>query len=210
MKKMFLPLLLILGLIATASAQSDKYVAAMNKNLALFDSAKTSQDFQNLEASFERIANAEKTQWLPYYYAGLCEANYGFFDPKGDKDAIGTKVLDLAAKADAIQKSDETKAISYMGYILQLLVDPQGRYMTYGQNANKELEEGLKINPNNPRLYYLKGQGILNTPDFMGGGKAPAKPILEKAVELFNVEKPQPLYPSWGKSRAVAALEKCK
>ncbi|PZP48788.1 MAG: hypothetical protein DI598_09390 [Pseudopedobacter saltans] len=193
-----------------ANAQNEKYIAAMKKNLALFDSAKTGQDFQNLAASFERIGNAEKTQWLPFYYAGLSEANYGFIDAKADKDAVGTKTLELAEKADAIQKSDETKAVSYMGYILQLLVDPQGRYMTYGKNAQTQLEEGLKLNPNNPRLYFLKGQGVLNTPEFIGGGKAAAKPILEKAVALFETDKPQPLYPDWGKKLATEALEKCK
>ncbi len=210
MKKFILSLMLLAGITTWANAQSDKYVAAMQKNLALFDSTKTAQDFLNLEGNFERIANAEKNQWLPYYYAGLCEALYGFQDPKADKDAIGAKVLDLAAKADAIQKTDETRVIAYMGYIIQLMVDPQGRYMTYGANAAKELEEGLKINPNNPRLYFMKGQGLLNTPEFVGGGKAVAKPILEKAVALFATDKPQPLYPNWGKDKATEALEKCK
>lgn len=210
MKKIILSLLLITGLSSVVLAQSDKYTSAMKKNLSLFDSAKTGEDFQNLAASFERIGNAEKTQWLPFYYAGLSEANYGFLDTKADKDAVGTKTLELAGKADAIQKSDETKAVSYMGYILQLLVDPQGRYMTYGPKAKTELDDGLKLNPNNPRLYYLQGQGLLNTPEFAGGGKAVAKPILEKAVALFETDKPQPLYPSWGKKLATAALEKCK
>ncbi len=43
----------------------------MKKNLALFDSAKTTADYQTLANTFERIGDAEKTQWLPYYYAGL-------------------------------------------------------------------------------------------------------------------------------------------
>lgn len=210
MKKIIFSLMLLTSIASIAKAQSDKYVPAMQKNLALFDSSKTAEDFLNLEASFERIANAEKTQWLPYYYAGLCEVFYGFRDPKADKDVVGNKALELAGKADAIQKSDETKAVTYMAYIVQLLVDPQNRYMTYGANAKQELESGLQINPNNPRLYFLKGQGLLNTPDFAGGGKTVAKPILEKALALFETDKPQPLYPNWGKKQAEEALEKCK
>jgi hypothetical protein len=35
----------------------------MNKNLALFDSAKTTADYQTMANSFERIAEAEKTQY---------------------------------------------------------------------------------------------------------------------------------------------------
>lgn len=210
MKKVLFSLLLLTGIASIVNAQSDKYAPAMQKNLALFDSAKSPQDYQNLQASFERIANAEKTQWLPFYYAGLTEALYGFSDPKADKDVVGAKVLELAGKADAIQKSDETQVLNYMGYIIQLLVDPQGRYMTYGANANAALATGLKLNPNNPRLYLMKGQGLLNTPEFAGGGKTVAKPILEKAVALFATDKPQPLYPHWGQKQAEEALSKCQ
>ena len=42
------------------------------------------------------------------------------------------------------------------------------------------------------------------------GGKDKAKPVLEKALELFNTEKTQPLYPHWGKNLTEQALEKCK
>ncbi len=60
----------MLGALIT-NAQSDKYEAAMKKTLALFDSAKSTAQFQSVANSFERIGDAEKTQWLPYYYAGL-------------------------------------------------------------------------------------------------------------------------------------------
>jgi len=210
MKKVILSILCIASAATVCHAQSDKYEAAMKKNLAQFDTIQNPQSYLDLEASFERIANAEKTQWLPYYYAGLCETLYGFRDQKADKDAIGNKALELAGKADAIQKNDETQAVYYMAYIVQMLVDPQNRYMTYGANASKALAEGLQINPNNPRLYLLKGQGLLNTPEFVGGGKTVAKPILEKALALFETDKPQPLYPKWGKDQATQALEKCK
>src|SRR5271167_2220270 len=66
--------------------QSDKYIAAMKKNLDLFDSAKTTADFQVVSNTFERIGDAEKTQWLPYYYAGLALSTSGWNDAKVDKD----------------------------------------------------------------------------------------------------------------------------
>ena len=61
-------------------AQSDKYVEAMQKNISLLDAAKTTQDFQTAANAFERIGEAEKTQWLPYYYAGLSLARAGWMD----------------------------------------------------------------------------------------------------------------------------------
>ena len=41
-------------------AQSDKYVDAMKKNLALLDAGKTSADFQASANAFERIGDAER------------------------------------------------------------------------------------------------------------------------------------------------------
>ena len=69
MKKMIFSLVMLVSI--TAMAQSDKYEAAMKKNLAQFDSMKTTADYQSLSAAFERIGDAEKTQWLPYYFSAL-------------------------------------------------------------------------------------------------------------------------------------------
>ena len=58
---------------AAAFSQSDIYVKKMKQNLQLLDSAKTVQDLADVSASFERIGDAEKTQWLPYYYAAYAK-----------------------------------------------------------------------------------------------------------------------------------------
>jgi len=55
---------------AASFAQSEKFTAAMKKNIALIDSAFSRPDaFLELANTFERIGTAEKNQWLPYYYA---------------------------------------------------------------------------------------------------------------------------------------------
>src|SRR6478609_12197543 len=128
-----------IALLVTVSvnAQSDKYADVMKKNLSMFDSAKTSQDFQNLSAAFERIGDAEKTQWLPYYYAGLALTMPGWTDTKLDKDANAEKIKALCDKADGLAKDNADKAeilaIKNMAATQQMLVDPQSRWSTYGQ-----------------------------------------------------------------------------
>jgi hypothetical protein len=206
----------IIALLATVSgyAQSDKYTGAMQKNLARFDSAKTTADYQTLAAAFERIGEAEKTQWLPYYYAGLALTTAGWMDSKLDKDANGEKTKALCDKADALTSDNADKAeilsIRNMATTQQMLVDPQSRWMSYGQEADGYLKKGIQLNANNPRLYYLEGAGIFGTPEQFGGGKAKAKPILEKAVALYNAEKVKPLYPDWGKKQAEEMLAQCQ
>ena len=208
MKSVIFSLMMLTGL--AANAQSDKYVEAMKKNLALFDSAKTTADYQTLANTFERIGEAEKTQWLPYYYAGLALATSGWNDPNVDKDANSTRINTLCDKAAALDNNSEIFALRNMSATQQMMVDPQTRWQTYGMQASQDLEEGLKMNPDNPRLYYLRGESIFNTPPAFGGGKDKAKPVFEKALVLFKADKPKPLYPNWGMQRTEEQLAKCQ
>lgn len=205
-------LITVIALLASISgfAQNERYFAAMKKNLAMFDSSKTTADYQALSAAFERIGDAEKTQWLPYYYAGLALATAGWGDQNLNKDDNATKIKALCDKADAIAKSSEIFEIRNMAATQQMMVDPQSRYMTYGQEAGKALTSGMAVNPNNPRLYYLQGMSIFNTPEAFGGGKAKAKPVFEKAVALFKSEEVKPLYPKWGQKQAEDMLAQCQ
>jgi hypothetical protein len=193
-----------------ASAQSERFVAAMKKNITLMDSAKTTADFQNVANAFERIGDAEKTQWLPYYYAGLAMTRIGWMDQKLDKDANADKIKALCDKAEAIDKNAEICTIRNMAATQQMMVDPQTRWQTYGVEASTALQKGMQLDPNNPRLYYLQGMSLFNTPEQFGGGKDKAKPVFEKSVDLFKKAQSKELYPDWGKDQAVQMLAKCQ
>ena len=73
-------------------AQSDKYMQAMKNNLSQFDSVKTTEQYRALAATFERIGDAEKTEWLPYYYSALALLTPAWTDTKIDKDAWQTVI----------------------------------------------------------------------------------------------------------------------
>jgi hypothetical protein len=207
--KSFLLFLITFGTLTT-SAQSDKYVAAMEKTFHLFDSAKTTADFLSVANTFERIGDAEKTQWLPYYYAGLALSTAGWNDPKMDKDANSTRINTLCDKAEALDKNSEIYVLRNMSATQQMMVDPQTRWQTYGMQAGKDLEMATQLNPDNPRIYYLKGESIMNTPVAFGGGKDKAKPMFEKAIALFKTDNPKPMWPNWGRERAEEELAKCQ
>jgi hypothetical protein len=207
--KPFLFSLMLFGALI-ASAQSDKYVSAMDKTLHLFDSAKTTADLLTVANTFERIGDAEKTQWLPYYYAGLALSTGGWNDTKIDKDANSTRINTLCDKAEALDKNSEIYVLRNMSATQQMMVDPQTRWQTYGMQASKDLEIATQLNPNNPRIYYLKGESAFNTPPAFGGGKDKAKPLFEKAIALFKTDKPKPLWPNWGLDRSEEQLAKCQ
>jgi len=212
MKKLILIASLLIAVIA--NAQSEKFESAMKANLSKFDSAKTLADYESMAAAFTRIGDAEKTQWLPYYWAGLALSTAGWVDQKADKDVLAGRINGLCDKADALTTDNADKAeilvLRNMAATQQMLVDPQARYMTYGQQAAGFLQKGITLNANNPRLYYLQGMSLFNTPEQFGGGKAKAKPVLEKAVSLFKTEPVKPLYPQWGDKEAINTLAQCQ
>ena len=208
MQKTLLAIALLVSL--TAAAQSDKYTQAMQKNITLLDSAKTQDQLLSLAGTFDRIGDAEKTQWLPYYYAALAQTWIGWMPDTKDKDANAQKINAYLAKAEAIEKNAETYAIENMAATQQMLVDPQNRWMTNGKDAGAALQKGLALDPNNPRLYYLQAMSLFGTPPQFGGGKDKAKPVFEKSIALYKSAQPKPLYPTWGQKQAEGMLAQCQ
>jgi len=209
MKRIMLSLLLCSAMLA-GIAQSDKYAAVMQKNIAQLDAAKTATDLQDVAAAFARVGDAEKTQWLPYYYAALAQTWIGWMPDVKDKDANAEKIKAFLTKAEAIEKNAELYAIENMAATQQMMVDPQTRWQTNGMEASAALQNGLKLDPNNPRLYYLQGESLFGTPPQFGGGKDKAKPVFEKAIVLFKAVQPKPLYPTWGQKQAEEKLAQCQ
>ncbi|HNP23724.1 MAG TPA: hypothetical protein PKM63_18790 [Panacibacter sp.] len=211
MKKMIAAVLLLATI--TVNAQSDKFAAGMKKNLEQMGAAKTTADFQAAAAAFERIGDAEKTQWLPYYYAAMCLTIPAWADGNVDKDANADKIKGFCAKAEAAATTNEDKAeieaVKNMAATQQMMVDPQSRWMSYGKEAGDALTKGMQLDPNNPRVYYLQGMSLFNTPEQFGGGKDKAKPLFEKAVELYKAAKPKPFYPDWGQKETEQKLAEC-
>ena len=195
------------------TAQSDKYNEAMKKNIAEIDSAYSPARLAELANNFERIAEAEKTQWLPYYYAAYCTVmNSYMLEDKSKTDGVADKAEQLIKKAEELNggENSETCVIKSMIASSHMMVDPQQRYMTYGQASNTNIVKGKQLDPTNPRPVYLEGLAKFHTPEQFGGGKAQAKVLFEKALELYGTFKPaSELHPSWGKSATNHFLAQC-
>jgi len=195
-------------------AQSEKYTNAMKKNIILLDSAFAKPDnFLSLANTFERIGTSEKTEWLPFYYAAYCRVNYAFMqkDPAGN-DPIAEKATVLINTADSLQPNNsEISCVKSMIASVQMLVNPQQRFMQYGAASQKELQKAMQQDPTNPRPYMLKGQSLKYTPEQFGGGCKNAMPQLEIAMEKFTSFKAvSEIYPSWGKSYTGDIIKQCK
>ena len=207
MKKLLVIASLFMATIVTAQG---KFEAGMGRGLGMMKEAKTAGALTETSAFFERVADAEKTQWLPYYYAALSLYQSAWADPKADKDKIGEACKVLVSKGMAIEKTADLYCLEQQVTVLQMMVDPMARWQTYGAAAKAALENAKKTDVTNPRIYFLDGMTLMNTPEAFGGGKAVAKPLFAKSVELFTTYKlATPFHPNWGADEAAKQLAAC-
>lgn len=195
-------------------AQSEKYMAAMKSNIAAIDTSfRNPASLLTLANNFERIALAEKSQWLAYYYAALCQVNYTYMEQDKSKiDAIADKATALINKADSLQPDNsEISCLKSMIASSHMMVNPMQRYMEYGAEISSHIDAAMQQDPANPRPEYLKGQGLKYTPEQFGGGCVTAKPILQSSLDKFSNFKPaSDIHPNWGKQRVEMLLSECK
>jgi hypothetical protein len=124
---------------ATLVSAQGKFEAGMGKGLGMMQEAKTATSLTETSAFFERIGDAEKTQWLPYYYAALTLYQSAWADPKADKDKIGAACKVLISKGMAIEKTADLYCLEQQATILEMMVDPMTRWQTYGAAAKAAL-----------------------------------------------------------------------
>lgn len=205
---------LFIAVTFTASAQSEKFTAAMQSKLAGYATAQTPQDFLDLSNAFERIAEAEKTQWLAYYYAAHAQVIYGYMLSQKDAsglDPIADKAEQLINKADALEKNNsEISCIKSMIASLRMFVNPMQRWQQYGAIIDEWIETSKQQDPTNPRPYALRSQNLFYTPAQFGGGCTTAKPVAEEGMKLLEVFKPKSsLHPVWGKMQFDVVMGGC-
>jgi tetratricopeptide (TPR) repeat protein len=218
MKKVIIAIMaLALSTALSAQMDNEKFVKAMEKNVALVDSAKNVQDWIDLTAAFERIAEAEKTQWLPYYYAAYGHVMSGLMSLDMN-NLFGNNTDKTDPKAEAAQKAidkaislsketSETWVIKKMISSLRMLGDVMTRYQTDLPAATEALETAKKMDPSNPRVYLLEAQDKFNTPAEYGGSKEEAKKLFDKSKELFGTAKPEStIHPQWGMGTLMYSL----
>ena len=98
-----LTVLFIISLSLSAWSQDSRYEKAMLKNISQLDSAIIKGGFNELENNFDRIANAEKDQRLPYYYAAYSQVMHAYAQQDLSKiDPIASKATDLINQAKAL------------------------------------------------------------------------------------------------------------
>lgn len=207
MKKLIIVFACAVGLVSV-KAQSAKYTEFMKKNIAMLDSVKSADDMQDAANNFDRIANAEKTQWQPYYYEGYALVMKSFMtkDPKAI-DANCDKADEVLGMAESLSK-DNSEINTLKGMVLQARMQAdQSRGMTMGPKSTQILMQAMQQDTTNPRPKVMLAQNLFYTPAAFGGSKEKAIGLVKKAVGQYDTFKPSTdLDPTWGKDYAVGLL----
>ena len=206
--------IILLGFVSLsigAMSQNKKYQDAMEKNVAGVDTSRTIEQLQPLENTFERIANAEKKEWLPYYYAAYCNVSMSYVVKGDDIDTYCDKADALVKKADSLSPDNsEIQALKAQIAGARISVNPMVRGRKFGSEAAELREKSKKLDPTNPRPWMLEGMSLFYTPPAFGGGKDKAKVSYTKALELYNGFKPaSSIHPRWGKGTTEYFLKQC-
>ena len=219
MKKILLSVLSIVTISIATNAQSASkqvayspaFEAAMQSNIRQLDTVSSAAGFINLANNFERIGNAEKTKWQPYYYAAYCYTVMAFLSPDKSKiDFLADKAEAVLQQAEALeQNNSEISCLFAMINSCRIMVDPVSRFQTKGKEVQAHLAKAKQENADNPRIYFLQAQMQLRTPEGLGGGKKPARESAETAIQKFRDFKPEnSIAPNWGAQQAKSLLDK--
>jgi hypothetical protein len=190
------------------SAYDSKMMEAQQK----LNSSKTEADYNATADLFSEIASAQKTKWLPFYYAGLCKALAAIKLKTKSADALCNQADSFIHKCDSLNKDNaELYILKSLNFSARLNVNPAARAMKYNKQIHHANEMALKLDSSNPRVYLQKAQAAYYTPESFGGGAKKALPLYEVALEKFKAYKSDnAVMPHWGKDIAEKMIDECK
>ncbi|MDD2306324.1 MAG: hypothetical protein PHP53_16595 [Prolixibacteraceae bacterium] len=204
-------LILALVLLSGVGFANEAYQKAMSQSIEKLFQAKTIPEYVEVANQFERISQIEKAEWLPLYYASYAYIIISFQEAENTKK---DQYLDQAQKyldqAMAIEPN-ESELYMLQGFLYpsRINIDPMARGMLYMGKMNESLDKALALNPDNPRVYYLRATMTYHMPEAYGGGAAKALPLFILADEKFRIFKPKTeISPNWGKEMNDAELKK--
>lgn len=206
-------IILAMILLSVFGKANDVYQKAMSQSIDKLFQSQTIQDYVDVANQFERISSIEKQEWLPFYYASFSYIMISFHEADNTKK---DQYLDQAQKyldqAMAIEPN-ESELYMLQGFLYpsRINIDPINRGMAYMGKMNAALDKALTLNPDNPRVYYLRATMTYHMPEAYGGGAVKALPLFQTAAEKFMIFKPKTkLSPNWGKEMNDAELKKIK
>ncbi|EOR95984.1 hypothetical protein ADIARSV_0800 [Arcticibacter svalbardensis MN12-7] len=211
MRKQTRVLVLALTIASFGLNAQTRYEQEMKTTIDALDKAENLMTFKSLANKFEAISKVEKDRWLPKYYVSYTYTVMAHFEKETDSKDKSLEVAQRYFNEAKDQSGDKEELAILQTYIHQsdFFASPMARLKTFLATSS-EIDDLLKLYPNNPRLNLLEGIQLFHKPSFLGGGASKAKPFLQKAaVNYIKQQSMTSLDPAWGKSLTTYYLQKC-
>ena len=189
-----------------------KFTKAMEANILALYGAESADAFGPIANKLTRIGEAEKDEWLPYYYASLAEVFKSFrISDVEQKDVVLDQAQGHLTKAAALEQGNsEIAALEGFIYMMKISVDPGTRGQSLAPKAMGSFSTAMTLDPQNPRATLFMGQMQMGTAQFFGSGIEEACALIDSSIKLFEEFKPEnSISPSWGKGTAIEWQQRC-
>lgn len=195
---------------ATVAVPTDAYTQMMAVTIKEMLSSSNPTAIQQAISKFERAAAVATNDWLPRYYQAYGYVRLGFVTKGSEQqDKYFDQAQTALDQARTLPAADASELGVLQAYLYQgrIMVSPMARAMKYTAMVGESLGQAEKANPQNPRVYLVRGNDFNFRPKMFGGGMEAAKPHYEKAKALFAAFKPATaLSPNWGEANVKAML----
>jgi tetratricopeptide (TPR) repeat protein len=190
------------------SAQGN-YEKGMQKAFELWEMDKTDEAL-NL---FERIAKAEKDNWLPHYYIAQINSlkSWGVTDEAVIKAQLDKAQEHLDIAMALSENNPELMVIQAQVLTNWIAYDGSTYGMKYSAKITELYNKAMAIAPENPRVAFGKVEWEMGSARYFGQDTTPFCKKMEATLELFeNFKAESQFHPNWGKGRAKQVIADCK
>ncbi|MEP0266504.1 hypothetical protein [Dokdonia sp.] len=208
MKHLIIMALILLSSVGNAQTPYEK---GMRKAFDLMEQGKM-DDASNL---FERIASAEKDNWLPEYYIAQAHV-YKCWITWETKDESTLKTnLDKAQEhinnmLTIDKENPYAKQMQAQLYTVWVAFDGMKYGMKYSGKVSELYAKALAAEPENPMFIFNKAEWDIGAARYFGSSTEPYCKEIKRAIDLFPTFKPATeFHPNDGLERAEEAYKEC-
>ncbi len=200
-------ILILLLCVTTVVMAQDK--AAIEAALKTFDDATDVNGMSLAVAEMKAVSDKNPDDWHSAYWTSFFYSQTGRLTQSAAAYYDSAQIyFDRASAANTKPRSTEASdfhALQYLIYNLQSVTFYQRGDIPGGQKvdaqANQQLNQAMKLNEDNPRVYLLLGTDLVSTGLRVksNGWILAGKTFLEKAKGLYASKAPaSSIAPSWG------------
>ena len=180
---------------------------ALERYVSVWDTCTNAQLRSKIYEGFDRLANADSTNFYGQYYAAYMDAESGFlyFDTLR-KQEVYTRALGYAEKAMKINPKD-AEPIILKAHILRLMANHNDSLSAdHKAKIKKLIADAKKIDAANPRLYLVMADELLAE-----GNKKEAMKNYKLASDALKISKSEEfLKPHWGNDELKRSMAKAQ